>query len=171
MPKLALGARRLEDFAQIGDAGLDRRELLEMEIGLLGEEPRHRGLAGARRAPEDHRAEPAGLDHAAQHALLAEEMVLADDLGQRRRAQAIGERPRRAVGKPGSFEQRGGFLHGSALNGEIVHPPLALEGEAPAAGEAPSAFTRPATDVTLSLLSPITRSPRFTPNLDAGVFG
>ena len=53
-PKLALGARRLEYFAQIGDARLDRRELLEMKIGLLGKEPRHRGLAGAWRSPEDH---------------------------------------------------------------------------------------------------------------------
>ena len=83
--KLALGARRLEHLAQVGDARLDRRELLEMKIGLLGKEPRHRGLAGARRPPEDYRAEPASLDHAAQHALLAQEMILADHLAERRR--------------------------------------------------------------------------------------
>ena len=32
---------------------------------LLGEQTRHGGLAGAWRSPEDHRAEPASIDHAA----------------------------------------------------------------------------------------------------------
>ena len=82
-PFLAARFRRVEDFAQILHAGMNGRELLEMEVGDLGEEARHGGLAGARRAPEDHRGEPPGFDHARQHALLAEEMILADHLGER----------------------------------------------------------------------------------------
>ena len=61
----------VEHLAQVGHAGMNGRELLEMKIGEIGEQPRHGGLARARRSPEDHRGEPAGLDHARQHALLA----------------------------------------------------------------------------------------------------
>ena len=57
LPGLRGAPRRLEDFLQIGDAGEDRRDLLEMQIGLVGQQPRDRGLAGAGRAPEDQRAE------------------------------------------------------------------------------------------------------------------
>ncbi len=46
---------RVEHLAQIGDAGMDGRELLEMEIGDFGQQSRHGGLTGARRSPEDHR--------------------------------------------------------------------------------------------------------------------
>ena len=84
---------------------MDRRELLEMQIGDLGEQPRHGGLAGAGRSPEHDRGEPSGLDHAAEDALLAKEMILADHLIERRRPEPIGERPRRRLGEPGSLEQ------------------------------------------------------------------
>jgi hypothetical protein len=99
----AAAARRLEHFLQIGDAGEDRRDLFEVEIGLVGEEAGDRRLAGAGRAPEDQRAEAAGAQHAGDGALGADEMVLTDDLGQRLRAQAVGERPGR-----GAFEAGGG---------------------------------------------------------------
>ena len=58
-PGGAPAARRLEDLLEVGDAGEDRRDLLEMELGLVREEPRDGGLAGAGRAPEDERAEGA----------------------------------------------------------------------------------------------------------------
>ena len=92
----------------------------------------------------------------------------ASDDGRKRSASGRGA----LVGKPGSLEQRGGFLHGFSPEWRDCTPaPRAGRKGASRRGEAPSAFTSPATDVTLSLLSPITRSPRFTPNLAAGVFG
>ena len=48
----ALGA--VEGLAQVLHAREDGRELLEGELGLVRQQPRHRGLAGARRAPQDH---------------------------------------------------------------------------------------------------------------------
>ena len=125
MPKLAARARRIEHLAQISHTGLDGGELLEMKVGKFGKEPRHRGLAGAGRSPEDHRAEPAGLDHAGEDAVLAEKVVLADHLLERRRAQAIGKRARRLLCKPRRLEQ---CCHGAlTLNGEIVHLALAFQ--------------------------------------------
>ena len=92
----AVGAtqpRRLEHLLQIGDAGKDRRDLLEGVIHLMGEQPRHGGLAGARRAPEDHRTEARRLEHARQDPALARQMFLADDLAELARPQPVGQRP------------------------------------------------------------------------------
>ena len=83
---LAPGARRVERLLQIGDAGKHRRELLEMQFGGIRQQPRHRGLAGARRSPEDQRAQRARRQHACQRAVGAEDMILADDI---RRAYAV----------------------------------------------------------------------------------
>ena len=66
-------------------------------LGLVGQQPRHRGLAGAGRAPEDQRAERAAVEHARQRAVRAEQVVLADDIGELLRAELVGERPRRVV--------------------------------------------------------------------------
>ena len=85
---------------------MDRRELLELEVGHLGEKPRDRCLAGPRGSPKHHRGEPTGVDHAAENALLAEKVVLADHLIERGGPETVGERPRRAVREPGSLEQR-----------------------------------------------------------------
>ena len=71
------------------------RDLLELQIGLVRQQPRHRGLAGAGRAPEDQRAERAGGQHPGERAVGAEQMILADHLGERLRAQPVGQRPRR----------------------------------------------------------------------------
>ncbi len=98
-------ARRIEHLAQISHPGLDGGELLEMKVGKFGKEPRHSGLAGAGRSPEDHRAEPAGLDHAGEDAVLSEKMVLAHHLLERRGTQAIGERARRLLRQPRRLEQ------------------------------------------------------------------
>jgi hypothetical protein len=51
---LAPRLSRIEHFAEIGDAGMDRRELLEMEVGHLSKKARDGGLPCSRRAPEDH---------------------------------------------------------------------------------------------------------------------
>ena len=92
----AIGAaqlRRLEHFFQVGDAGKHRRYLLEGKMGFTGQQPRHRRLAGAGRAPEDHRAERAGNDQPRQRTVGAGEMLLANDLSKVFRAQPVGERP------------------------------------------------------------------------------
>ncbi len=43
---LAAGTRGVECLLQIGDAGEHRGDLLEMQIGGVRQQPRHRGLAG-----------------------------------------------------------------------------------------------------------------------------
>ncbi len=50
------------------------------------------GLARAGRAVEDERGEPVGLEHAPQQLALAEEVLLADELLQRARPHAGGQR-------------------------------------------------------------------------------
>ena len=49
-------ARAREHRAHVGDRRRDRRQLLEGGAGRLGDDPRERRLAGARRPVEDHRA-------------------------------------------------------------------------------------------------------------------
>ena len=75
------------------------------QAGLVGEQPRHRGLAGAGRAPEDQRAERVALQHAGQRAVGTEQMVLADHVGELLRAELVGERPRRVGIEPRRREQ------------------------------------------------------------------
>ncbi|MNT17256.1 hypothetical protein D3C72_1523960 [compost metagenome] len=86
-------ARCLENLLEIGDTGKDRRNLLKGQPRLAGKQPRNGGLAGAGRAPEDHRSQRPAIDHAAQNALLARQMRLPGHLRQRLRTQAIGKRP------------------------------------------------------------------------------
>ena len=97
LPGLAPRAGRVEHLLEVGDAGEDRRNLLEVQVGRLRQEPRHRGLAGAGRPPEHQRAERAGLEHARERAVGTEQMILADDLAERRRPQLVGERARRVA--------------------------------------------------------------------------
>ena len=51
----AHGARAFDGFADVLDAGHDRRELHELRVGAARDQPCQRGLAGARRPPEDQR--------------------------------------------------------------------------------------------------------------------
>ena len=100
-------ARHLEGLLEIGDAGEDRRHLLEDEAGGAGEQPRDRRLAGARRPPEDDRRHAPGRDHAGQDAFGTGEMVLPDDVGELLRPQAVGQRPRRILVEPRRLEEIG----------------------------------------------------------------
>jgi len=77
---LAPRTRRIEHLLQVGDAGKHRRDLFEMQLGGVGEQPRHRGLAGARRSPEHQRPQRARLQHARQRAVGPEDVILADDI-------------------------------------------------------------------------------------------
>ena len=72
--------------------GLDRRELLEGRVGVLGEHPRQRRLPGARRPVEDHRVRLARLDRGPQRRRRPEQVRLADELLERARAHPRRER-------------------------------------------------------------------------------
>ena len=91
---LAALAGGLEDPAQVGHAGEHRRQWLEMQVGVLGQQAGDRRLAAARRPPQDQRAELAVGQHAAERTFGAEQVVLAQDLGQRLRPHPFGERRR-----------------------------------------------------------------------------
>ena len=105
-------ARGIEHLLEVGDAGEHGRDLLELELGRIRQKPRHRRLAGAGRAPEDHRAERARLAHARDHAVRSEQMILADDFAERLRPQLVGKRARRFLFKAGGGEEIGA---GSAI--------------------------------------------------------
>src|SRR6187399_3037457 len=94
---LAPGARRIEHLLEVGDAGKHRGNLLEMQFGGVRQQPRHRGLAGAGRAPEHQRAQRARLQHPCQRAVGTEDVILADNVGKRARAQPVGQRTRRIL--------------------------------------------------------------------------
>src|SRR5580704_11571563 len=107
LPGFPAQPRLLEHFLQVGDAGKDRRNLLEIKFGFAGKEPRHSGFARARRAPEDQRAERARLQHPGQRAVRTKQMILPNNVGELVRAQLVGKRTRRITVKPASREQRG----------------------------------------------------------------
>ena len=108
LPRAPALFRALEDFAQISDAGEDRRDLLEFEIGFVREKPRNRRLADAGRAPENDRGKALRLQHAPKRRAVRQNLILPDDLIERLRSQPVGERTRRF------------FLHACRLE-EIAH--------------------------------------------------
>ena len=115
---LAAGARGVEHLLQVGDAGKHRGNLLEMQFGRIRQQPRHRGLAGAGRAPEHQRAQRARLQHARQRAVGTQDMILADDVG-RACAGAAGPAADAAHPAPSLRRQRGWRLARSLR----AHPP------------------------------------------------
>ena len=74
------GASSLDDLTHVLDPGVHRGERLERLLGRSGDEAGDRGLAGARRAPQDDGREPVGLDERAQWLARPEEMFLTDDV-------------------------------------------------------------------------------------------
>ena len=81
-----------QNLADVLHAAGDRAELAEAAVGFVGQQPGERRLAGARRTVEDHRAQPARLQHPPQQLAFAQKMLLADKLGERRRPHPRGER-------------------------------------------------------------------------------
>lgn len=51
-------------------------------------------FSAARRAPQDVRGQPSRCNHAAENAVLAQQMILADNLVQLSGAHALGKRSR-----------------------------------------------------------------------------
>ena len=80
--------RALEHGAHLGAAGLHGAQLLEHRPRVLGEDPRERRLAGAGRPVQDHRMGVTLFDRRAQRRVAAEQVLLADELGERPRAHA-----------------------------------------------------------------------------------
>ena len=94
----AHGARTFDGFADVLDAGHDRRELHEFRVGAACDQPRERGLARARRPPEDQRMQLTAFERLAQRLARAEHLFLADEFIERARPHAIGQRPQSIVG-------------------------------------------------------------------------
>ena len=96
-----------QHFAQFLHAAGHGAELPELAVALRGQQAGQRRLARARRAVEDHRAQPIGLQQPPQQLALAQEMLLADELVERRRPHPRRQRlsPPQVVGF-GSFKQR-----------------------------------------------------------------
>ena len=95
--------RALEHLLQVGDAGEDRRNLLEVQGWFRRRAAGRPWFFRCRRPPEDHRAERARTDQARQRAVLAGQMLLADDLAEVFGAQTVGKRRarRRFLGSSG----------------------------------------------------------------------
>ena len=93
LAELAAALLRVGDGgADVGHAGQHRVDGDEVRPRGVGDDPRQRGLARARRPVEDHRAELVGLDGAAQQPARPHDVLLADELVQRARAHPRGER-------------------------------------------------------------------------------
>ena len=72
------------------DAAQHGAEGDELAAGQLRDEPRQGRLADTRRPPEDNRSQRVGFDLAAQRLAGAEDMLLADEVLQALRTQAVG---------------------------------------------------------------------------------
>ena len=72
--------------------GEHRRQRDELALELRRHHPRQRRLADARRPPEDHRMRLPRLERQAQRLARPEQVLLADHLVRRLRAQLLGER-------------------------------------------------------------------------------
>ena len=108
-------ARPGDHLAHLRPPGVDRRELLERGVGVLGGHARERRLAGAGRAEQDHRVRAPGLDRRAQRRARAEQVLLADEVVERPGPHARGQR---AVERHGLGPRLLGFL---GLE-QLVHP-------------------------------------------------
>ena len=113
-----------EDFAQVLYAGENRGKLLKMQASTARHEPRNRGFASSRRPPENHGARRVAFGDPAQRAALPQEVILADDLAERFRAQPVRKGPRGVVsGGLRALEQRSGRC-GSGF-GHVSHRMIA----------------------------------------------
>ena len=112
LPGLAPHARRLEGFLQVRDAGEHGRQLDKVQLEYARQQPRDGGLAGTRRPPKNDRGRPPRRDHAAHGRVGPEQMILPHDLGERLRAQAVGQGPRRVLLQSGGAEE---IAHGPRI--------------------------------------------------------
>ena len=112
LPGHAPRTRAIEHLFQIGHAGKNRADLLEMQRRLPRQQPRHGGLSRAGWPPEDHRPQRPRTEQPRQRAIWPGQMILPHHLTKLRRTQPVSQRARRALFHPGSSEQVG---HASVL--------------------------------------------------------
>jgi hypothetical protein len=82
----------LDHGVDVGLSGVDRRELLEGGVGEPRDQAGQGRLAGARRAVEDRGADAVLVDRPSQRLARPDQVQLAGDLVEGRRAQAVGQR-------------------------------------------------------------------------------
>ena len=92
-------------LAQIRHARKHRRQLFEMQPHMRRQQPRNGGLAAAGRSPQHQRGQAAGRQHAANGAVLGQQMILADYLVQFVRSQPFRQGPQGALIHARAFEQ------------------------------------------------------------------
>src|SRR5262245_60833370 len=168
LPGFAPRARRVEYLLEIGDTGKNRRNLLEMQVGGLRQQPRHGSLAGAGRPPEHQRAQRAGVEQARERAVGTEEMILAHDLAQAGRPQLVGERTRCVALEPRRREQ----ARSPALGARRRHPRSSTDTCWPPRRMVmlqrrlawPATRSRSRVLAIFALLTDTTRSPRWKPS-------
>ena len=78
-PFLTPSLGRLECFLEIRYAGENCRHLLKVHTGLPGQQASDGCLASPWRPPQDDRATPAAAEHAGQHTVGTNQMILSDD--------------------------------------------------------------------------------------------
>ena len=88
-PALLGGGHHVLHFLDAGEHGAEGDEL---GLGQVGDQARQRRLAGARRSPQDDRLQQVAIDHLAQRPAGRDHIVLADDLVERARTHALGQR-------------------------------------------------------------------------------
>ena len=93
--------RPREHLAHVLHRRRHRRQLLERRAGRGGDDPRERRLPAAGRAVQDRGVDAVLLDRAPQRRALAEDVLLADELAERRAAAAAARaaRPRSRAGR------------------------------------------------------------------------
>jgi len=79
---LAKLLRVADDLSQLGHSTRHRGDVDELRPRLLGRYGGERGLPRAGRAPQDHRRNLTRVDRLAQHAALADDVLLTDELRQ-----------------------------------------------------------------------------------------
>ncbi len=105
------------------DAGQDGRHGDELGAAARGDHAGQGGLAGAGRAPEDHRVQTVMLDRLAQRAAGTEDVLLTGEFIEIARAHAIGQRPViRAVGRSRLISGTGIQQRALAVPGHISRP-------------------------------------------------
>ena len=115
-PRLPADFGSVERLAQFSDTGKNRRQLLELEIGLVRQQTRHRRLATTRWTPKDHALQVPSTQHASERALRSNEVILPRHIGEAFWPQPIRQRSRCAFLNSSRFEQIG---HAA---GRLGHP-------------------------------------------------
>ena len=83
------GIQLVDDRLDIRDARRGGVEMIQLAVGLLCDDGRDRGLAHAGRAVKNQVRDIAALDHAAQQAVFAQQVLLADHIVERFRADLV----------------------------------------------------------------------------------